>query len=133
GGRPHQPLAGILPCGARTFLPRRVRARGAGDRLDRSDPRVLPRAEAPRTKIDPLGSLHDGRAMRSRSWMAAPLALAGCSGPTAGPAHDAGPAPARTAEVEEAPAPAERASADPAAAEPAPVEPRAGGAVHVPA
>lgn len=22
-GRPHQPLAGILPCGARTFLPRR--------------------------------------------------------------------------------------------------------------
>ena len=35
-GHPHQALPGILPCGARTFLPRRASRRTAGDRPDRS-------------------------------------------------------------------------------------------------
>jgi hypothetical protein len=36
-GRPHSPLASILPCGARTFLPQRPRADATSDRLSRSD------------------------------------------------------------------------------------------------
>ena len=58
-GHPHQPLTGILSCGARTFLPlierRRVSAgalplrKSAGDRSGRSDPRGIARPAPPQT------------------------------------------------------------------------------------
>ncbi len=67
-GRPHQALPGILPCGARTFLPRARLGGPAGDRSCRSDraPITAPWTWRKRSGAHAQRDPFEARALRTR-------------------------------------------------------------------